>query len=86
MTIVEGKTYQHKTVIKSLGFRWNPVNKVWYKDNASQDEINQLSEYRGLIVSQNDTELFDNRSHKEKYGQCEDAPCCGCCGVHPYYG
>lgn len=25
-------------------------------------------------------------THKEKYGQCEDAPCCGCCGVHPYYG
>jgi hypothetical protein len=22
----------------------------------------------------------DNRSFKEKYGRCEDAPCCGCCG------
>lgn len=19
--------------------------------------------------------------HKAKYGRCEDAPCCGCCGV-----
>jgi hypothetical protein len=23
---------------------------------------------------------------KEKYGQCEDAPCCGCCGVDAYGG
>jgi hypothetical protein len=25
-------------------------------------------------------------THKEQYGQCEDAPCCGCCGVNLYGG
>lgn len=23
---------------------------------------------------------------KERYGQCEDAPCCGCCGSNAYGG
>lgn len=23
---------------------------------------------------------YDARSHKQRHGRCEDAPCCGCCG------
>ncbi len=24
-------------------------------------------------------------TYKQKYGRCEDAPCCGCCGRNVYY-
>jgi hypothetical protein len=25
-------------------------------------------------------------SYKQRYGRCEDAPCCGCCGTSGEYG
>ena len=28
--VAVGKTYDIKDDLKSLGFRWNPANKVWY--------------------------------------------------------
>lgn len=30
------------------------------------------------LDASNDSE--DAGSHKRRYGRCEDAPCCGCCG------
>ncbi len=29
--VAAGKTYPIKEELKSLGFRWNQVNKVWYQ-------------------------------------------------------
>lgn len=31
-------------------------------------------------------ERADTRTWKQRYGRCEDAPCCGCCGPNLYGG
>lgn len=84
---VYGNTFKHKRKIKELGFRWNARQKFWQKfENPDDKTIEALETLSGVIVILDDKELIDNRSHKEKYGRCEDAPCCGCCGQHSYYG
>ena len=83
MIKIFGKTYHHRNLIKSLGYRWNADEKCWQSNDATT--LAALENIKGLIVEQDGKEILDSRSHKEIYGQCEDAPCCGCCGVHPYY-
>lgn len=41
---------------------------------------------RGMVYCLGECTGDDTRSHREKYGQCEDAPCCGCCGSNVYGG
>ncbi len=75
---IGGQTYPHRQQIKSLGLRWNGKSKVWYGE-VNEERLAALADLRGLIISTDNGEV-DTRTHKQKYGQCEDAPCCGCCG------
>lgn len=88
-TRVKGNTYPVRNELKTLGFRWNPKSKQW-ESNKHMSEFYSTNLYSlsGIIVNgeENDSEI-DNRSHKQIYGRCEDAPCCGCCGQNSYsYG
>lgn len=82
MILITGQTYPVRSVIKEAGFRWDSVNKVWKSEKVTHDKaIEALGHIRGItIISSDDGESFDTRTHKQKYGRCEDAPCCGCCG------
>jgi hypothetical protein len=91
ITTVTGNTYPVRHVLKEMGFRWNPKFKSWDKNyNLSQDQINTLAAFRGIEVKTSDFDKgysdskLDTRSHKQIYGRCEDAPCCGCCGPQFY--
>lgn len=91
MVVIRGKTYPYRQTIKGLGFRWNGQNKTWSAKTASADVLEALEQIPGLIITidgddTHQTGEIDTRTYKQKYGQCEDAPCCGCCGTHPYYG
>lgn len=89
MIIINGNTYKHKEVIKSLGFKWNPKFKTWDKNYLlSEEQKALLGSLNGIEVTYynekegNSNTLIDTRSFKQKYGRCEDAPCCGCCGIY----
>ena len=84
MIRVSGNTYKHKSTLKSLGFRWNAKNKIW--EIQSLSDLSAVTRLSGLIVENADGSEVDNRTHKQKYGRCEDAPCCGCCGNDLYGG
>lgn len=92
MITVTGNTFHAKHIIKSIpGFKWNPKFKSWDKQgNLSQEQLDKLSAIDGIEVSDyneregNTRDLIDNRSHKQRFGRCEDAPCCGCCGQYAY--
>jgi hypothetical protein len=84
MVIITGNTFPHKNVIKAFGFRWNAKNKAWVAQTASVATIDALAQLRGLIIDTDGSEPIDTRSHKQQYGRCEDAPCCGCCGISDY--
>lgn len=93
MTIVYGNTFPIRNELKKLGFRWNPKFKTWDKDyilGIEQRKI--LEQFSGIEVKYYDDKnggsntiidtIIDTRSYKQRYGKCEDAPCCGCCGVY----
>ena len=88
MITITGNTFPHKSIIKTLGFKWNPKFKSWDRGyNISQEEIDKLSALNGLIVDESwdsgkSVTHVDNRTYKQQYGRCEDAPCCGCCGQY----
>lgn len=48
----------------------------WY----GKGKVYCAGEHKGSSSSEPEREL----TWKEKYGRCEDAPCCGCCGVDAY--
>jgi hypothetical protein len=90
-TTITGNTYPHRYLIKSYGFKWNPKFKSWDKNgNLSQEQIDALNGLKGLEVRYHNFDtgwtstVADTRSHKQIYGRCEDAPCCGCCGPQFY--
>jgi hypothetical protein len=37
--IASGDTYNVKEILKSLGFKWDPMKKVWYNDKADATEV-----------------------------------------------
>jgi len=39
-----GDTYHVKDVLKSLGFRWNGLEKVWYKEETGENVVNMVVE------------------------------------------
>jgi hypothetical protein len=85
-----GNTYPARQALKAAGFKWAPRYKEWiHNGTLSDDQINALAAFNGLRLEsvadsgKNET-LLDNRSHKQRYGRCEDAPCCGCCGNSGY--
>lgn len=89
MTIVYGNTFPIRNELKKIGFKWNPKFKTWDKGyilGTDQREI--LESFSGIEVKYYDDKnggsntIIDTRSHKQRYGRCEDAPCCGCCGVY----
>ena len=80
MITLEGNTYKHREEIKALGFKWNSQCKFWSKPELEPGDLDALKELRGLIIEQDAEEIADTRTHKQKFGTCEDAPCCGCCG------
>lgn len=52
----------------------NCLNKIMAKYNVGQAGLDSLEV--------NEEEL----TFKQRFGQCEDAPCCGCCGRNVYGG
>ncbi|MEM4619447.1 MAG: hypothetical protein QW607_04465 [Desulfurococcaceae archaeon] len=42
--VITGETYDIRDKIKALGFRWEPVLKVWYKEIHSNTDINDIVE------------------------------------------
>ena len=34
--VIQGKSFGHQTLIKQLGYKWNPNKKLWYKSLNSQ--------------------------------------------------
>lgn len=98
MTFISGNTYVNRHLIKPMGFTWNKRSKVWERTlPLTPDEESTLAAISGIMVDNHEGVLIDNtapkrrgnstftRSHKEIYGRCEDAPCCGCCGPQ-FYG
>jgi len=51
--VVEGDTFQFKEALKSLGFKWDSVNKVWKKDVSPRDvakAVKEVQEKLGVKV------------------------------------
>ena len=89
MTTITGNTYPVRSIIRDLKFSWNKRLKQWERSlPLTPDEESTLAALRGLIIenlaSQDDRDYIDTRSYKQKFGRCEDAPCCGCCGPTYY--
>ena len=87
MTVISGNTYPARKVIKEMGFKWNPSNKTWVKYSDTFNNIDALASFDRIIINQSKDngivkDILDTRSYKQRYGRCEDAPCCGCCGVY----
>ncbi len=86
MTFISGNTYPVRHLIKPLGFTWNKTLKQWERTlplNPYEEET--LTALRGIIIADQPTptdniRYTDNRTFKQRFGHCEDAPCCGCCG------
>lgn len=87
MTLITGNTYPNRNTIKSMGFTWNKRFQAWQSSlPLTPDQIDALSGLNGIIVNEGNgsKDLIDNRTYKQIYGRCEDAPCCGCCGPQFY--
>jgi hypothetical protein len=50
------------------------------------DDVRWLGRGKGVVHAAFDCTGEDNRTWKQRYGRCEDAPCCGCCGPNLYGG
>ncbi len=89
---VSGNTYPYRSTLKSFGFRWAPSIKSWTsKVPLTPDQEETLSKFQGIEVEQvngaESTVLISTEkpmTYKQRYGRCEDAPCCGCCGPQFY--
>lgn len=87
MTVISGNTYPARKIIKEMGFKWNPSNKTWVSYSDTFNNIDALASFDGIVINQSKDngivkDILDTRSWKQIYGRCEDAPCCGCCGVY----
>ena len=51
---------------------------------SNGEEAAEFAQFAGNGVFEDDDELC-GQSYKARYGQCEDAPCCGCCGQQNEY-
>lgn len=54
ITIVRGKTYDHRETLKEHGFRWHPGEKLWWRDGAI-DHNEQMS--LGRKIGSTDVEI-----------------------------
>lgn len=91
MIWISGNTYPIRYSIRTMGFTWNAKAKVWERTlPLTPDEEASLSKRPGIVVDNAEEALIDTRApnremtYKQRYGRCEDAPCCGCCGPQFY--
>lgn len=89
MTFISGNTYPNRHIIKPLGFSWDKQGKYWKRPlPLTPEEETTLSDVKGIIVDYGSQGIVIDtrpaRTHKQIYGRCEDAPCCGCCGPQFY--
>jgi hypothetical protein len=52
---------------------------------AAQSGVLTGSQRKGWSVRHADGECGAEQTWKQRYGRCEDAPCCGCCGTGSGY-
>jgi len=45
-TIVTGNTFEHKSLLKSMGLRWNPTQKAWvgFIESHLSKQLNKLDD------------------------------------------
>ncbi len=40
--MVKGDTFPHRALLKHLGFRWAPVEKLWHRPVSEQDTLDYI--------------------------------------------